>query len=108
SARKSRAPCAARSSGTADCGGRRRSSACSANMPAGATITRTACGASSCWSTGCAVTSTEASMRFVHIADHMGYGGSVPHGLTKYLLLVLPRLAAAGHDVAAIFLREPH
>lgn len=47
-------------------------------------------------------------MRVVHLADHMGYGGTVPHGLTKYLLMVLPRLAAAGHEVSAIFLREPH
>ena len=38
----------------------------------------------------------------------MGYGGTVPHGLTKYLLMVLPRLVASGHRVTAVFLREEH
>lgn len=47
-------------------------------------------------------------MRILHLADHMGYGGRVPHGMTTYLLLVLPRVRAAGHEVAAAFLREPH
>jgi glycosyltransferase involved in cell wall biosynthesis len=48
------------------------------------------------------------SMRILHLADHMGYGGTIPHGMTTYLLTVLPRLRAAGHDVLACFLREPH
>jgi glycosyltransferase involved in cell wall biosynthesis len=47
-------------------------------------------------------------MRILHLADHMGYGGTVPHGMTTYLLTVLPRVRAAGHEVMACFLREPH
>lgn len=38
----------------------------------------------------------------------MGYGGRIPHGMTTYLLLVLPRVHAAGNAVTAAFLREPH
>jgi glycosyltransferase involved in cell wall biosynthesis len=47
-------------------------------------------------------------MRILHLADHMGYVGRIPHGMTTYLLLVLPRVRAAGHHVTAAFLREPH
>jgi glycosyltransferase involved in cell wall biosynthesis len=47
-------------------------------------------------------------MRILHLADHMGYGGTVPHGMTTYLLMVLPLVRAAGHEVMACFLREPH
>jgi glycosyltransferase involved in cell wall biosynthesis len=47
-------------------------------------------------------------LRILHLADHMGYGGRIPHGMTTYLLLVLPRIRAAGHEVTAAFLREPH
>jgi glycosyltransferase involved in cell wall biosynthesis len=38
----------------------------------------------------------------------MGYAGGVPHGMTTYLLLMLPRVRAAGHQVAAAFLRSTH
>jgi len=38
----------------------------------------------------------------------MGYGGKVPHGMTTYLVIVLPLVRAAGHEVMACFLREPH
>ncbi len=47
-------------------------------------------------------------MRVLHLADHMGYGGTVPHGMTTYLLAVLPGVRAAGNEVKAVFLREPH
>jgi len=47
-------------------------------------------------------------VRILQLADHMGYRGTVPHGMTTYLLMVLPRVRAAGHEVAACFLREPH
>ena len=42
------------------------------------------------------------------LADHFGYPGGVPHGVTSYLLNVLPALRAAGIDLTVCFLREPH
>lgn len=42
------------------------------------------------------------------LADHIGYAGGVRHGVTTYLLHVLPLLAAAGIDLTVCFLREPH
>jgi glycosyltransferase involved in cell wall biosynthesis len=47
-------------------------------------------------------------VRILHLADHMGYGDTVPHGMTTYLLIVLPRVRAAGHELMACFLRGPH
>lgn len=42
------------------------------------------------------------------LADHFGYAGGVRHGVTTYLLHVLPLLAAAGIDMTVCFLRAPH
>jgi L-malate glycosyltransferase len=42
------------------------------------------------------------------LADHIGYAGGVRHGVTTYLLHVLPQLAAAGIDLTVCFLRAPH
>jgi glycosyltransferase involved in cell wall biosynthesis len=42
------------------------------------------------------------------LADHIGYAGGVRHGVTTYLLHVLPLLAAAGIDMTVCFLRAPH
>jgi L-malate glycosyltransferase len=42
------------------------------------------------------------------LADHIGYAGGVRHGVTTYLLHVLPKLAAAGLDLTVCFLRAPH
>lgn len=42
------------------------------------------------------------------LADHFGYAGGVRHGVTTYLLHVLPALAAAGVDMTVCFLRAPH
>lgn len=42
------------------------------------------------------------------LADHIGYAGGVRHGVTTYLLHVLPLLAAAGLDMTVCFLRAPH
>ncbi len=42
------------------------------------------------------------------LADHCGYPGGVPHGVTSYLLNVLPRLAQARVSLTACFLRGPH
>lgn len=42
------------------------------------------------------------------LADHIGYAGGVRHGVTTYLLHVLPLLAAAGVDLTVCFLRAPH
>ncbi|HEU5443617.1 MAG TPA: glycosyltransferase family 4 protein [Steroidobacteraceae bacterium] len=42
------------------------------------------------------------------LADHMGYAEGVRHGVTTYLLHVLPLLAAAGIDLTVCFLREQH
>lgn len=42
------------------------------------------------------------------LADHIGYAGDVRHGVTTYLLHVLPLLAAAGVDLTVCFLRAPH
>jgi glycosyltransferase involved in cell wall biosynthesis len=42
------------------------------------------------------------------LADHFGYPGGVPHGVTSYLLNVLPRLAQARLSLTACFLRGPH
>lgn len=47
-------------------------------------------------------------MRILHLADHMGYQVTVPHGMTTYLLMVLPQVRAAGNEVMTCFLREPH
>jgi glycosyltransferase involved in cell wall biosynthesis len=42
------------------------------------------------------------------LADHFGYAGGVRHGVTTYLLHVLPLLAAAGVELTVCFLRAPH
>ena len=42
------------------------------------------------------------------LADHFGYAGDVRHGVTTYLLNVLPLLAAAGVQLTVCFLRSPH
>jgi glycosyltransferase involved in cell wall biosynthesis len=42
------------------------------------------------------------------LADHFGYAGGVRHGVTTYLLHVLPVLAAAGVEMTVCFLRAPH
>jgi len=42
------------------------------------------------------------------LADHFGYAGGVRHGVTTYLLHVLPPLMAAGLDLTVCFLRAPH
>jgi glycosyltransferase involved in cell wall biosynthesis len=42
------------------------------------------------------------------LADHIGYAGGVRHGVTTYLLHVLPLLAAAGVELTVCFLRGPH
>lgn len=44
----------------------------------------------------------------MYLGDHLGYAGGVVHGVTAYLLHVLPELALRGVAVAACFLREPH
>lgn len=42
------------------------------------------------------------------VADHIGYADGVRHGVTTYLLHVLPLLAQAGIDLTVCFLRAPH
>lgn len=42
------------------------------------------------------------------LADHFGYADGVRHGVTTYLLNVLPLLAGAGVDLTVCFLRAPH
>ena len=42
------------------------------------------------------------------MADHLGYSGGVGHGVTSYFLQVLPALRAAGVELTACFLRDPH
>ncbi len=42
------------------------------------------------------------------LADHFGYAGGARHGVTTYLLHVLPLLAAAGVELTVCFLRAPH
>lgn len=42
------------------------------------------------------------------VADHIGYAGGVRHGVTTYLLHVLPLLAAAGVELTVCFLRASH
>jgi glycosyltransferase involved in cell wall biosynthesis len=42
------------------------------------------------------------------LADHIGYADGVRHGVTTYLLHVLPLLAAAGVEMTVCFLRAPH
>lgn len=42
------------------------------------------------------------------LADHFGYAGGVRHGVTTYLVHVLPLLARAGVDLTVCFLRAPH
>ena len=42
------------------------------------------------------------------LADHFGYAGGVRHGVTTYLLHVLPLLAGAGVELTVCFLRAPH
>jgi len=46
--------------------------------------------------------------RVLFVGDHFGYPGGVSHGVTTYFLEVLPALAAAGVELSACFLREPH
>lgn len=42
------------------------------------------------------------------LADHIGYADGVRHGVTTYLMHVLPLLASAGVDMTVCFLRAPH
>lgn len=42
------------------------------------------------------------------LADHFGYADGVRHGVTTYLIHVLPPLIAAGIDLTVCFLRAPH
>lgn len=42
------------------------------------------------------------------LADHFGYAGGVRHGVTTYLMHVLPLLVRAGVDLTVCFLRAPH
>lgn len=42
------------------------------------------------------------------LADHFGYADGVRHGVTTYLLHVLPLLARAGVRLTVCFLRAPH
>ena len=42
------------------------------------------------------------------LADHFGYADGLRHGVTTYLLHVLPLLAGAGIDLTVCFLRAPH
>ena len=42
------------------------------------------------------------------LADHIGYADGVRHGVTTYLLHVLPLLASSGVDMTVCFLRAPH
>ena len=42
------------------------------------------------------------------LADHFGYADGVRHGVTTYLMHVLPLLAAAGVEMTVCFLRAPH
>jgi glycosyltransferase involved in cell wall biosynthesis len=42
------------------------------------------------------------------LADHFGYADGIRHGVTTYLLNVLPLLAAAGVNLTVCFLRAPH
>ena len=42
------------------------------------------------------------------LADHVGYPDGVRHGVTTYLVHVLPLLAAAGVEMTVCFLRGPH
>src|SRR5512146_9821 len=42
------------------------------------------------------------------LADHIGYADGVRHGVTTYLLHVLPLLASAGVELTVCFLRGPH
>lgn len=42
------------------------------------------------------------------LADHFGYADGVRHGVTTYLLHVLPLLASAGVELTVCFLRAPH
>lgn len=44
----------------------------------------------------------------MYLGDHLGYPGGVVHGVTAYLLHVLPELARRGIEVTACFLRGPH
>jgi len=42
------------------------------------------------------------------VADHFGYADGVRHGVTTYLVHVLPLLASAGIRMTVCFLRAPH
>lgn len=42
------------------------------------------------------------------LADHFGYADGVRHGVTTYLMHVLPLLGRAGVDLTVCFLRAPH
>lgn len=44
----------------------------------------------------------------LYVGDHFGYPSGVAHGVTIYLLSVLPELRKAGLDLTSCFLREPH
>lgn len=51
---------------------------------------------------------TSAVPPVMFLADHLGYASGVSHGLTTYLLTVLPALAEAGVELTACFTRESH
>jgi len=51
---------------------------------------------------------TVVAPRVLFLGDHFGYPNGVAHGVTVYYLNVLPALVAAGVEVSACFLREPH
>ncbi len=42
------------------------------------------------------------------MGDHFGYPSGVAHGVTAYVLNVLPALVRAGVDLTVCFMREPH
>lgn len=50
----------------------------------------------------------DSPLRILHLADHMGYAGNMPHGMTTYLLTVLPRMIGYGNQVHACYLGARH
>jgi glycosyltransferase involved in cell wall biosynthesis len=46
--------------------------------------------------------------RVLFLADHLGMDGGGVHGVTTYLLDLLPGLKATGMEIGACFLRNPH
>jgi glycosyltransferase involved in cell wall biosynthesis len=47
-------------------------------------------------------------LRVLFVNDHLGYGGGVVHGVTRYFLNVIPRLDSRVVQAEACFLRGPH